>query len=169
VKIFGPLYDKVLAWSQHSHAPRYLAGLSFAESSFFPIPPDVLLAPMVLAQRDKAFRYALITTLASVAGGLFGYALGYFAIESVSGWMQQFGYWEGYLRVQEWFEILGGFCSGFFAGSLQVVHHIRRRRGDVVARVCAGVAGWPRCAFFPCGRTGSVGWNEGRARAAEIH
>ena len=77
MKIFSALYDRVLTWSGHPHAERYLAGLSFAESSFFPIPPDVMLAPMTLAKPAHGWRFALVTTVASVAGGLAGYAIGY--------------------------------------------------------------------------------------------
>ncbi len=57
--------------------------LSFAESSFFPIPPDVMLAPMALAQPDKAFRFALLTTIASVLGGVYGYEIGYFLFDRI--------------------------------------------------------------------------------------
>ena len=60
MKIFGPLYDRVIEWSRHRFAERYLAALSFAESSFFPIPVDVMLAPMCLARLDKAWRFAFI-------------------------------------------------------------------------------------------------------------
>jgi membrane protein YqaA with SNARE-associated domain len=56
MKVFARLYDRVLVWARHKHAPSYLFLLSFAESSFFPIPPDVMLAPMVLAQPQCAFR-----------------------------------------------------------------------------------------------------------------
>ena len=76
MKIFEPIYHQVLSWARHRHAERYLAGISFAESSFFPIPVDVMLAPMVLADQDKAWRLATITTVMSVAGGLFGYLIG---------------------------------------------------------------------------------------------
>ena len=69
MKLFGPLYDRVLAWSRHRHAERYLGAMSFAESSFFPIPVDVMLAPMSLAQPKKALWFAFLTTLASVLGG----------------------------------------------------------------------------------------------------
>jgi len=82
MKLFEPIYTTVLAWAKHKHAERYLAGLSFAESSFFPIPVDVMLAPMVLADKDKAWRLAAITTIMSVAGGIFGYLLGAFFFES---------------------------------------------------------------------------------------
>jgi len=70
------LHDLVLTWSRDRRAPWYLAGLSFAESSFFPIPPDVMLAPMSIASPGRAWRLAALTTLMSVVGGLAGYALG---------------------------------------------------------------------------------------------
>ncbi|MDP6030770.1 MAG: hypothetical protein QF358_12735, partial [Arenicellales bacterium] len=78
MRIFTTLYSAALRWATHRHASRYLSALSFAESSFFPIPPDVMLAPMVLARRDRAWFLAGLTTVASVAGGLFGYLIGKF-------------------------------------------------------------------------------------------
>jgi len=71
------LYDWVLHWSGHRHAQTALFGLSFAEASFFPIPPDVLLMSMGLARPDRVLRYALIATMGSVSGGLAGYGIGY--------------------------------------------------------------------------------------------
>jgi membrane protein YqaA with SNARE-associated domain len=71
------LYDRVLQLAASPLAPMWLAAIAFAESSFFPIPPDVLLVPMALAQPDRAFRYAAICTVASVAGGIGGYVIGY--------------------------------------------------------------------------------------------
>jgi len=67
----------------HPQAGKWLAGISFAESSFFPIPPDVMLAPMCLAKPEKSYWYALICTIASVLGALLGYAIGYFVFETV--------------------------------------------------------------------------------------
>ncbi|NHA15275.1 YqaA family protein [Thioalkalivibrio sp. XN279] len=107
MRLFGPLYDRVLRWAAHPKAPWYLGGLSFAESSFFPIPPDVMLAPMALARPDRAWRLALLTTLTSVAGGLLGYAIGYFALEAIEPWLVSAGYWEGYLQARDWFETWG--------------------------------------------------------------
>jgi membrane protein YqaA with SNARE-associated domain len=103
MRLFGPLYDRVLAWSAKPAARWYLGALSFAESSFFPIPPDVMLAPMTLARPADAMRLALITTLTSVAGGLFGYAIGYFALDLVEPMLRSAGYWEGYQQVRTWF------------------------------------------------------------------
>lgn len=76
--MFRALYDWTLRLAQHRHADRYMAAVSFAESSFFPIPPDVMLVPMMLARREQAYRIALICTVASVLGGILGYAIGYF-------------------------------------------------------------------------------------------
>lgn len=82
MKLFEPIYSAILGWAKHKHAERYLAGVSFAESSFFPIPVDIMLAPMVLADKDKAWRLAAITTVMSVVGGMFGYLIGSFFFEA---------------------------------------------------------------------------------------
>ena len=71
------LYQRVLALAASRHAALWLAVISFAEASFFPIPPDALLIPMALARPERAWRYALICTAASVAGGALGYLIGY--------------------------------------------------------------------------------------------
>ena len=84
MKIFSRLYELVLTWAAHPRATRYLAALSFAESSFFPIPPDVMLAPMVRAQRQRAWMLAAITTLWSVLGGIAGYLIGMFLFNVVA-------------------------------------------------------------------------------------
>lgn len=77
------LYDWTLQKAGHKHAERWLFGVSFVESSFFPIPPHPLLGMMCLAQPDKALRFGVICTLASVLGGLFGYAIGYLLYDTV--------------------------------------------------------------------------------------
>ncbi len=107
MRIFSALYERVMRWSEHPHAPWYLTGLSFSESSFFPIPPDVMLAPMALAKPDRALRYALITTLASVVGGAFGYLIGLLAFDVVAPWVEQLGYASKYQQVQAWFATWG--------------------------------------------------------------
>ena len=110
------LYDKALYWASHPRATRYLALLSFAESSFFPVPPDVMLAPMALAKPQKAYNYALIATLASVLGGLLGYVLGYFAFASIiEPFLQVCGYQVTYQKVLLWFQLYG-FAVIFLAG-----------------------------------------------------
>ena len=77
------LYDWTMGLAQHRHAEWWLAFISFIESSFFPIPPHPLLGLMCLANPQKAIRYGVICTVASVLGGLFGYAIGYFAFEAL--------------------------------------------------------------------------------------
>ena len=107
VRIFGPLYDRTLQWAAHRHAPRYLAALSFAESSFFPIPPDVMLVPMAVSRPEQSVRFALITTLASVAGALLGYAVGFFALELLLPWIEQAGLLPEYREAVAWFGAWG--------------------------------------------------------------
>lgn len=116
IRIFSYLYDKMIRWSGHSHAPYYLAGVSFAESSFFPIPPDVMLIAMGLAAPEKSWRYALITTIFSVLGGLFGYLIGFFGIEILSHWLNGSSYYHSYLHVVDLFKLYGLwiiFIAGF--------------------------------------------------------
>ncbi len=113
--LFEGLYNRVMTWSRHPKAPWYLAGLSFAESSFFPIPPDVMLAPMTLARPSRWWRLAALTTVASVLGGLLGYALGALAFESLEPWIRDAGYWQGYVRARAWFHEWG-FWAVFVAG-----------------------------------------------------
>lgn len=115
MKIFSILYDRVMVWVRHPHAPWYLGGLSFAESSFFPVPPDVMLAPMSLAHPERAWWLATLTTLASVVGGLFGYTLGWLAFDLMQPLLHDVGYWPAYLRAQEW-ATEWGFWAIFLAG-----------------------------------------------------
>lgn len=77
------LYDWTMRKAASDKAPAALAGVSFVESSFFPIPPDVMLIPMILSRREKAWWYATIATVASVLGGLLGYAIGYYLYDSI--------------------------------------------------------------------------------------
>lgn len=115
MRLFGPIYDRVLAWAGHPHARWYLGGLSFAESSFFPVPPDVMLAPMTLARPERWFQLAFLTTITSVLGGLAGYAIGYFALDLIEPWLRTSSYWQGYLEVHDWFE-KWGFWAVLVAG-----------------------------------------------------
>jgi len=77
------LYTRTLAVAAGPNALLALLAVAFAESSFFPIPPDLLLIPMILARPPQAFRLAALATLASVVGGLFGYAIGYFLFDAI--------------------------------------------------------------------------------------
>ena len=127
-----------MQWSRHRHAPRYLAGLSFAESSFFPIPPDVMLAPMCLAQPAKAMHFALLTTVASVLGGLAGWMIGYFAFDAIEPWLRTSSYWGAYQTAQAWFG-RWGFWAVLLAGFSPIPYK--------VFTIAAGVAAMPLLPF----------------------
>ena len=91
------LYDWMMEKAAHRHAERWLFVFSFMESSFFPIPPHPLLGLMCLARPEKAIRYGIICTLASVLGGLFGYAIGYFAYETIgTALLKTLGLWDSF-------------------------------------------------------------------------
>lgn len=84
MRLFGPLYARALTWARNPRAVYYLCGLSFIEAFIFPIMPEVMLAPMMLGKRHKAFFYANISLLFSLAGSLVGYALGHWAFHALS-------------------------------------------------------------------------------------
>lgn len=114
--MFQSLYDNTLRWARHQHATRYLSFVSFADSSFFPITPLVMLVPMVLAQPSKAFSFALLTTLFSALGAVLGYSIGYFLFEIISPWLASTHYWPDYLSAKAWVDewgiwavLIGGF------------------------------------------------------------
>ena len=105
--MFAKLYAKCMAAAGHENASKALCILSFAESSFFPIPPDVMLAPMVIRVPSKALYYAFLCTLFSVLGGVFGYLMGYFAFDMLSESLRNSHYWSHYLQARIWFEQWG--------------------------------------------------------------
>ena len=85
--MFDTLYARVKTLAESRNAEAALAGVAFAESSFFPLPPDVLLAPMALAKPERAWRFALVATIASVFGGMLGYAIGAMLYDTVGLWL----------------------------------------------------------------------------------
>jgi membrane protein YqaA with SNARE-associated domain len=98
------LYQRVLALAAGPQAPVWLAIIAFAEASFFPIPPDVLLIPMALARPDRAWRYATICTIASVIGGAFGYLIGYELFEQLAKpLLHVYGYDAAYANFKQTF------------------------------------------------------------------
>src|ERR1700746_3382811 len=101
------LYSRALALAGSRHAMWVLAAISFAESSFFPLPPDVLLIPMILARPREAWRLAALCTLASVAEGLLGYAIGYFLFDAVGRPVLEF-----YHAVDRYERLAVGFQQG---------------------------------------------------------
>ncbi len=97
------LYDRVIALSATRWAMPALAATSFAEASFFPVPPDVLLAPMVLARPERAWLYAFVCSLASVLGALLGYAIGLWLTPLGLAILKVFGHAEGLGVYRDWF------------------------------------------------------------------
>jgi membrane protein YqaA with SNARE-associated domain len=102
------IYDWTMRKAASDGAPRALFAVSFAESSFFPIPPDVMLVPMILADRTKAWRYATIATVASVIGGAFGYAIGYYFFEALGApILALYGKADSFQTFTQWFNEWG--------------------------------------------------------------
>lgn len=85
--MFNKLYQWTLSLAESRHAPFALGLVAFAESSFFPIPPDTILVPMSIARPQRALTYALICTVGSVIGGLLGYAIGALLFETIGKWL----------------------------------------------------------------------------------
>jgi membrane protein YqaA with SNARE-associated domain len=117
IALLRRLYHWTLALAERSFAPWALGGVSFAESSFFPIPPDVMLIPMCLARPSRAFWYATICTVASVVGGIVGYAIGYLLFDTVGrflinlyGYAGQLEYFKtAYDEYGHWIIMIAGF------------------------------------------------------------
>jgi membrane protein YqaA with SNARE-associated domain len=134
------LYDRTLALSKHPKAIYWLAFISFLESSIFPIPPDVMLLPMCLANRKRALLIAVVCTLASVLGGLFGYAIGYFAFDTIGEPVLAFyGAGEKYDLFREWYEQYGTVVT-FVAGLSPIPYK--------VITISAGVFSFPLVSFI---------------------
>jgi membrane protein YqaA with SNARE-associated domain len=112
-----------MRWASHPHARWYLAALSFMESSFFPIPTVFMLVPMVAARPRQGWKLALIATVTSVAGGLFGYLIGYTMIELVMPYIVSFGYEDKFYLAHNWFEEWG-FWALFLAGVSPIPYKI---------------------------------------------
>lgn len=97
------MYDWTMGLAGSRHALPAMAAVSFAESSFFPVPPDVMLAPMILKRPEKAYFYATVCTVASVLGGIAGYAIGYY-LEDLGRWLLALtGHTEGLEEFQHWY------------------------------------------------------------------
>jgi len=124
MKLFGPLYDRAISWSRHPRAPLYLVMLSVFEAVFFPVMPEVMLAPMCLSQPRRGFWFAFISLLGSLVGAVIGYVLGHFAFEALRpalesmGWLEHIDNQVTWLReiaVQSpwkafWLLVLAGFA-----------------------------------------------------------
>ena len=107
------LYDKCVVWAGHKYANFLLAIAAFIESSFFPVPPDVMIVPMVIAKREKFLKIALIATIFSVLGALFGYFIGYVFFNEVGYKIFEFYGYENVNILKEKFSTQGGLASWF--------------------------------------------------------
>jgi len=136
--MFLKLYDRVIAWSAHRRAPSILSALSFAESSFFPIPPDVMLIPMCLARPLKSWAYAALCTLFSVLGGMAGYLVGKLAFAWIEPWLMTSSYAGIFTDAVAAFETWG-FWYILLAGFTPIPYK--------VFTISAGVVGMPGLAF----------------------
>ena len=148
MRLFGALYARALTWARHPRAIYYLCGLSFVEAFIFPVMPEVMLAPMMLGRRQRAFFYANLSLLFSLLGSLVGYALGHWAYESIhpllSPTMQQtIGTWVDQLRTdmsQHWLAMLGA----LMLAALQPVIPMK------FVTWAAGIVGVPLLPFLAC-------------------
>jgi len=148
MRIFAPLYDRAIGWSRHPRAPWLLTVLSFFEAIIFPVAPEVMLAPMCLAQPRRGFRFAALSLLGSLLGAFLGYALGHFAYEAIHpllspGLQQAIGAWVDNLRLdmqQHWLAMLGT----LMLAALQPVIPMK------VVTWAAGIVGVPVVPFIAC-------------------
>ena len=124
MQIFAPVYDAVIRFSRRRDAPYYLSALSFVESFILPFPPpDVMLAPMAIAQPRNAMRFAAITLFFSVLGGLVGYAIGAFLFDLAEPLIVDWGYQSRFETVMQWFAAWG-FWAVLVAGFSPVPYKI---------------------------------------------
>lgn len=137
LNIFGAMYDKTMQWSKHRFATFWLSFVSFIEAIFFPIPPDVMLIPMSMSKPKQAAKLALYTAIASMLGGVVGYAIGYYAFDLVQEYIIKFGYQAHWEKSINWFKewgVLVVFVAGF---------------SPIPYKVFTIAAGVMQMAFFP--------------------
>lgn len=137
--LFRPLYERVLRWAEHPKAPALLTFLSFIEAIVFPVPPEVMLAPMTLARPKQWFWYATLSLAGSLVGAFIGYALGMFALHLIEPLIEWAGLMPKFIDVKAaaaengfWFLLLGGFVPIPFK----------------LLTIASGVVGMPLLPFF---------------------
>jgi membrane protein YqaA with SNARE-associated domain len=148
MKVFRPLYDRAIGWAQHKRATWILALLSFFEAIIFPVPPEVMLAPMSIARPKRALWYATISLLAGMIGSLVGYELGHYAYEAVRpllpGSMQAgIADWVGKLQVMMR-EHPGALLGALLAAAIQPVIPMK------FVTWGSGIAGVPMLEYLMC-------------------
>jgi membrane protein YqaA with SNARE-associated domain len=139
MKLFKPLYEKAIVWSKHPRAPLILVLLSFVEAFIFPVAPEVMLAPMCLAQPKRGFYYAALSLLGSVFGMFVGYAIGHYAIDLVMPWLIDLGYGAHFEEIKKQ-AAAHGFLMLFLAGFTPVPFKL--------ATIAAGAVSMPLLPFF---------------------
>ena len=148
MRLFGALYARVLTWARHPRAVPYLCGLSFVEAFIFPVMPEIMLAPMMLGRRHKAFFYANVSLLFSLLGSLVGYVLGHWAYQGIhpllpQGMQHTIETWVGHLRddmSRHWLAMLGA----LMVAALQPVIPMK------FVTWAAGIVGVPVLPFLAC-------------------
>ena len=116
MKIFQPLFERAIVWARHKNAPALLTFLSFIEAIFFPVPPELMLAPMCVAQPRRGFYFASLSLLGSMAGMFIGYAIGFYAIEMAMPLIEKMGYAAQFDSIKQeaaangfWLLLIAGF------------------------------------------------------------
>lgn len=116
MKIFQPLFERAIVWARHKHAPALLTFLSFIEAIFFPVPPELMLAPMCVAQPRRGFYFASLSLLGSMVGMFIGYAIGFYAIELAMPFIERMGYAAQFDSIKQeaaangfWLLLIAGF------------------------------------------------------------
>ncbi|MBU3825874.1 MAG: DedA family protein [Candidatus Anaerobiospirillum merdipullorum] len=134
MKIFSYLYEVCIKLAKHPRAPLFLAINSFIESVFWPIPPDVMLAPMCLARPQRAYHYALLAVVTSVLGAICGYYLGYFIYDPyIADFITWLGYTEAMQTVRSWYVMEYGILMIFVGAFTPVPYKVIAITSGVVA------------------------------------
>lgn len=167
MKLFQPLYERAIVWARSPRAPLLLTFLSFIEAIFFPVMPELMLAPMCLAQPKRGFRFAGLSLLGSMAGMFIGYAIGYYAIDLAMPWIEKMGYGAQFENIKQqaathgfWLLLIAGFTPIPFK----------------IFTLASGAVGMPLLPFFfggAIGRgkrvflvAGAIRWGGEKAEAA---
>ena len=145
MKIFQPLYERAILWARHRRAPALLTFLSFIEAIFFPVPPELMLAPMCVAAPRRGFYYASLSLLGSMFGMFVGYAIGYYAIDLAMPLIGRMGYAGEFDSIKQqaadkgfWLLLIAGFTPVPFK----------------IFTLASGAVGMPLLPFFAGGAIG---------------
>ena len=145
MKIFQPLYERAILWARHPRAPALLTFLSFIEAIFFPVPPELMLAPMCVATPRRGFYYASLSLLGSMFGMFVGYAIGYYAIDLAMPLIERMGYGGEFESIKQqaadngfWLLLIAGFTPVPFK----------------IFTLASGAVGMPLLPFFAGGAIG---------------